>query len=49
MTGCNEESKESEKNYLISHYDKEKQDLLNHLPEWLKVLRDFYFKYKIKE
>lgn len=38
---------QSEKHYQTHHYVKEKQELLNHLPEWLKVLRDFYLKNKL--
>jgi hypothetical protein len=32
-----------------NHYAKEKQESLDHLPEWLKVLRNFYLKHTIKE
>jgi hypothetical protein len=48
MIDCNEKSKRSEEDYKTHFYNKRKQELLNHLPEWLKVLRDFYLKYRTK-
>ncbi len=47
MENCTGRSKKSERDYQTQYYSKEKQELLDHLPEWLKVLRDFYLKYKL--
>lgn len=42
MVDCNEKFKRSEEGYKTHFYDKEKQESLDHLPECMKVLREFY-------
>ena len=45
MTKYDEEFNQFE-NYYDNQRYKEKQELFEHLPEWFKVLRNFYFEYR---